>query len=429
MKLFREAAFGAASPGQKQTERTANLMFKDALKGIRVADFSWIWAGPYAASLLAYMGAEVIKIESRTRIDQTRKGTIMDTDNFDGLNYSPTFNNANLNKKGVSIDISKPEGAELAKKIVAECDVVVSNMRPGKMEKLGLGYEDLKKVKPDLIMIESSGFGATGPYRSYAGFAPIFASFGGLAYLTGYGDGEPNVMSGVQDLRAGTLSAFILLAALINRQRTGEGQYIDVSSSECLSTLIGPELMDFTMNSRSPMRKGNEDDYMAPHGCYQCKGEDKWLSIAVASDEEWKALCEVMGNPEWCRDSRYEDCFGRWKNRKEIDEEISRWTINYTHYELMEKLQAAGVAAMPSFDAEEILSDPHTKARELFTTVHHPKIGEQVVMGPAWKFSETPAKITKAGPLMGESNDEIFGSLLGMRQEEIEELKEKKIMY
>lgn len=404
-------------------------MFKDALKGIRVADFSWIWAGPYAASLLAYMGAEVIKIESRSRIDQTRKGTIMDTDNFDGLNYSPTFNNANLNKKGVSIDISKPEGAALAKRIVAECDIVISNMRPGKMEKLGLGYEDLAKVKEDIIMIESSGFGATGPYRSYAGFAPIFASFGGLAYVTGYADGEPNVMSGVQDLRAGTLSAFIVLAALLHRQKTGEGQYIDLSSSECLSTLIGPELMEFTMNGRSPFRNGNQDAVMAPHGCYRCRGEDKWISIAVATDGEWKALCEAMGNPEWCRSREYGDSFGRWKNRETLDKRLGEWTINYTHYELMERLQKAGVAAMPSFNAEEILNDPHTKERELFTTVHHPKIGDQVVMNPAWRFSETPARITKAGPLMGENNDEIFGSLLGMEQPEIEVLKEKKIIY
>lgn len=404
-------------------------MCKDALKGIRVADFSWIWAGPYAASLLGYMGAEVIKIESRVRIDQTRKGTIMDTDNFDGLNYSPTFNNANLNKKGVSLDISRPEGAALAKEIVARCDIVVSNMRPGKMEKLGLGYEDLKKVKEDIIMIESSGFGATGPYRSYAGFAPIFASFGGLAYLTGYGDGEPNVMSGVQDLRAGTLSAFIVLAALLHRQKTGEGQYIDLSSSECLSTLIGPELMDFTMNGRSPFRNGNEDAIMAPHGVYRCKGEDKWVSIVVADNKEWKSLCEVMGNPDWCRKDEYGDGFGRWKSRKTIDEKLSEWTRNFTHYELMEKLQRAGVAAMPSFDAEEILNDPHTKARKLFTTVRHPKIGGQTVMNPAWKFSKTPARLAKAGPLMGENNDEIFGSLLGMETGEIERLKAEKVIY
>lgn len=404
-------------------------MFKDALKGIRVADFSWIWAGPYAASLLGYMGAEVIKIESRARIDQTRKGTIMDTDNFDGLNYSPTFNNANLNKKGVSIDISKAEGAALARRIVAECDIVVSNMRPGKMEKLGLGYDDLKMVKEDIIMIESSGFGATGPYKGFAGFAPIFASFGGLAYLTGYGDGEPNVMSGVQDLRAGTLSAFIVLAALLHRQKTGEGQYIDLSSSECLSTLIGPELMEFTMNGQSPYRNGNEDAIMAPHGCYRCKGDDKWISIAVGNDREWKALCKVMGEPEWCRKKEYADMSGRWKNRRELNSRMEEWTVNYTHYELMERLQEAKVAAMPSFDAEEILKDPHTRERNLFTTVHHPKIGEQAVMNPAWKFSETPARITKAGPLMGESNDEIFDSLLGLKQEEMELLKEKKVIY
>ncbi len=404
-------------------------MFKDALKGIRVADFSWIWAGPYAASLLGYMGAEVIKIESRARIDQTRKGTIMDTDNFDGLNYSPTFNNANLNKKGVSIDISKPEGAALARRLVAECDIVVSNMRPGKMEKLGLGYDDLKMVKEDIIMIESSGFGATGPYKGFAGFAPIFASFGGLAYVTGYGDGEPNVMSGVQDLRAGTLSAFIVLAALLHRQKTGEGQYIDLSSSECLSTLIGPELMEFTMNGRSPYRSGNEDAIMAPHGCYRCKGDDKWISIAVGNDREWKALCKVMGEPEWCRKKEYADMPGRWKNRKELNSRLEEWTAGHTHYELMERLQEAGVAAMPSFDAEEILRDSHTKARGLFTAVHHPKIGDQVVMNPAWKFSETPARITKAGPLMGESNEEIFGSLLGLKQVETELLKEKKVIY
>ena len=404
-------------------------MFQNALKGIRVADFSWIWAGPYAASLLAYMGAEVIKIESRSRIDQTRKGTIMDTDNFDGLNYSPTFNNANLNKKGVSLDISTPEGAALAKEIVAQCDIVVSNMRPGKMEKLGLGYEDLKKVKPDLIMIESSGFGSTGPYRAYAGFAPIFASFGGLAYVTGYEDGEPNVMSGVQDLRVGTLSAFITLAALVHRQETGEGQYIDLSSSECMSTLVGPELMEYTMNGRNAKRNGNQDAIMAPHNVYRCKGDDKWISIAVGTNNEWKALCTAMGNPEWFRKAEYEDAFGRYADRHKIDEKIGEWTVNFEHEELMKKLQAVGVAAMPSFDAEEILTDPHTKARGLFTTVQHPKIGEQVVMGPAWKFSETPAKVMKAGPLMGENNEEIFCDLLKMPKEQFEKLKEEKIIY
>lgn len=404
-------------------------MNKDALSGIRIADFSWIWAGPYAASLLAYMGAEVIKIESRGRIDQTRKGTMMDTDDFDGLNYSPTFNNANLNKMGVSLNLATPEGVRLAREIVKNCDVVISNMRPGKMDKLGLGYEDFKKIKPDIIMIESSGFGSTGPYRGYAGFAPIFASFGGLAYLTGYEDGTPNVMSGVQDMRAGTASAFIVLAALYNKKRTGEGQYIDLSSSECLSSLIGPELMDYTMNRRSPRRKGNKDEIMAPHGCYRCAGEDKWISIAAASDAEWKALCCIMGNPQWCRAKEYESMLGRWEHQEELDRHISEWTAGYSSHELMEKLQEAGVAAMPSFDAEEILKDPHTKARGLFVDVEHPRLGTQTVMGPAWKFSETPARIRKAAPLIGEDNETVFGSLLGMTEEEIRDLTDKKVIY
>lgn len=404
-------------------------MNQDALKGIRIADFSWIWAGPYAASLLAFMGAEVIKIESRGRIDQTRKGTMMDTDDFDGLNGSPTFNNANLNKMGVTLNLATPEGVRLAREIVKTCDVVVANMRPGKMDKLGLGYGDFKKIKPDIIMIESSGFGSTGPYREFAGFAPIFASFGGLAYLTGYEDGTPNVMSGVQDMRAGTLSAFIVMAALIHRQKTGEGQYIDLSSSECLSALIGPELMDFTMNGRSPGRNGNQDAVMAPHGCYRCQGDDKWISIAVADDGEWRSLCQVMGNPEWSENPAYGSGYGRWQHRKELDRYISVWTAGYTHYQLMTMLQKAGVAAMPSFDAEEILTDPHTKARNLFVEVEHPRLGKQIVMGPAWKFSRTPAKVRKAGPLIGEDNDRVFGSMLGMSKEEIEKRKKENVIY
>lgn len=404
-------------------------MSKQALKGIRVADFSWVWAGPYATSLLSYLGAEVIKIESRKRVDQTRQGSIMNGDNFRGVDSSPTFNNANLNKKGVTIDITRPEGAELAKKIVAKCDIVVSNMRPGKMDKLGLGYKELAAVKPDIIVLESSGFGTKGPYSEFAGFAPIFASMGGLAYLTGYENGKPNTMSGVQDMRAATVSACALIAALIHRQKTGEGQFIDLSSSECLSTLVGSELMEYTMNKRSPSRCGNQDSIMAPHNCYRCKGDDKWVSIAVATDEEWKALCGAMGNPEWTRDEAFSDAYSRWENRAQLDKLISEWTINYTHYEVMTLLQSVGVAAMPSFNAEEILSDPHVKARGLFTEVEHPVLGKQVVMNPIWKLSETPATIRKAGPCMGEDNEEVFGSLLGMSREEIEKLIEEQIIY
>ena len=404
-------------------------MNSDALKGIRIADFSWVWAGPLATLLLSFMGAEVIKIESRKRIDQTRHGSITTGDSFSNFDASPIFNNANLNKKGVTIDLSRPEGAELAKRIVAVSDAAIENMRSGVMDKLGLGYKDLVKVKPDIIMLSSSGFGSSGPYREYAGYAPIFAAFGGLAHLTGYEDGAPNTMSGVMDLRVGTVSAFAILAALIHRQKTGEGQYIDVSSTECISTLVGPQLMEYTMNKRSPQRTGNQDSIMAPHNCYRCKGNDKWISIAVATVEEWNALCRAMGNPSWTGEEGFSDGFNRWKNRTKLDGHIGKWTINYTHYEVMELLQRAGVAAMPSFSAEEILSDPHVKARGVMNEVEHPVLGKKVVLNPSWKHSETPARIHKPSPLLGEDNEQVFGGLLGMSKEEIKKLEEEQIIY
>ena len=404
-------------------------MDKDALNGIRVADFSWVWAGPLATLLLSFMGAEIIKIESRKRVDQMRQGSITTGDSFSDFNASPIFNNANLNKKGVTLDLSRPEGVTLAKRIVAVSDLTLENMRPGVMDKLGLGYKELAKVNPDIIMLSASGFGSSGPYREYAGYAPIFAAFGGLAYLTGYGDGEPNTMSGVMDLRVGTASAFALLAALIHRQKTGEGQYIDLSSSECVSTLVGAELMEYTMNKTSPFRCGNQDAIMAPHNCYRCKGRDKWISIAVATDEEWKALCGVMGNPAWTRDDPFTTVYSRWQNRVELDKHISEWTINYTHNEAMTMLQAAGVAAMPSFSAKDILLDPHVKARDLVREIEHPVLGKKVVINPAWKLSETPASIRKASPLLGEHNEEVFGGLLGMSKEEIKKLEDEQIIY
>jgi benzylsuccinate CoA-transferase BbsF subunit len=404
-------------------------MHKDALKGIRVADFSWVWAGPVATMLLSFLGAEVIKIESRKRIDQTRQGSLTTGDTFANYDASPMFNNANLNKKGITLDLSRPEGVELAKKVVALSDVVLENMRSGVMDKLGLGYSELVKVKPDIVMLSASGFGSTGPYREYAGYAPIFALFGGLAYLTGYEDGEPNAMSGVMDLRIGTASAFAVLAALLHRQETGEGQYIDLSSSECISALVGPQLMEYTMNKRSPIRSGNQDSIMAPHNCYRCRGNDKWISIAVATDEEWNDMCRVMGNPAWTNDEAFCSIYSRWKNRAKLDELIGAWTINYSHYEVMELLQGAGVAAMPSFSAEEILSDPHVRARGVITENEHPVMGKKVVLNPSWKLSETPARVHKASPLLGENNEEVFGGLLGMSKEEIKLLVDAQIIY
>ena len=404
-------------------------MNKSALAGVRVADFTWVWAGPYAIMLLAYMGAEVIKIESRKRIDTARHGSITTGQTFSGWDSSSIFNNVNLNKLGVALDLSHPKGVELAKRIVGISDLVAQNMRPGVMDKLGLGYEALSQIKPDIIMLSSSAYGTTGPFREYTGYAPHFASFSGLAHMTGYSDGEPNILTGATDIRSATTAAFAILAALNFRQRTGQGQHIDLSSTEALSVLIGDSIMDFTMNQRSSSRSGNRDAVMAPHNCYRCKGEDKWISIAVANDEEWAALCQAMGNPEWAGDGLFSDSSSRWQNQEHLDRLIGEWTINHSHYEVMERLQAHGVAAMPSFSAEELFSDPHLREREIATEVNHPVMGKQVVLNPPWKLSETPARVEKASPLLGEHNEYVFGELLGMPRQEITRLIDEQVIY
>lgn len=402
-------------------------MPEKALKGIKIVNFGWVYAAPYCAELLSFMGAEVVKVESNLRVDQTRRtGVFIGDGRTTGNERSPLFNNINLNSKGVTINLKSPKGIELAKRLVAESDVVMENMRPGVMKKLGLGYEDLAKVKPDIIMLSMSGFGAEGPYGNYAGYAPVFASFGGAAYLTGYSDGDPNTGSGVMDLRAGTTAAFAVLSALVQRAKTGKGQYIDLSCSESIGVLVGPELLEYPLTGRSPERCGNEDTIMAPHQVYRCKGDDKWVSIAVATDEEWKALCGAMGDPEWAKDAIYSDVYSRWENRKELDKHISEWTKDYTHMEITQMLQSVGVAAMPSFTAEELIHDPHTIAREKFVTVEHPVQGTKYALTPPWHFSETPATIEKCAPLIGEDNDYFFCSVLGLSDEEYASLKEEK---
>jgi benzylsuccinate CoA-transferase BbsF subunit len=274
-----------------------------ALQGVRVADFGWVLAGPYATMLLGYMGAEVIKIESRRRPDEQR---IAHRAGFSSeLDASSNFLEVNFNKKSVTLNLSTKEGAELARQIVATSDVVVENMRPGVMNRLGLGYPDLSAVKPDIIMVSISGWGQSGPLREYTAYAPCFASFGGLAHLIGYADGEPNTGTSAMDARSGTAAAFAALMALNIRQRTGQGQYIDLASGEALSCLVGDATMEYVLTGQSPARAGNRDTMMAPHNCYRCQGDDKWISIAVATDEEWASLGQAMGNPAWAQDPAF----------------------------------------------------------------------------------------------------------------------------
>jgi len=404
-------------------------MKRSALEGVRIADFCWLWAGSYATGLLAFLGAEVIKIESMQRVDPSRMMTLTIGQSFEGVDHSPVFNSINLNKMSAKLNLKHPKGIELAKKIIQISDVVSQNMRPGAMEKMGLGYDVLKEVKPDIIMLSSSAFGAEGPLKRYGGYAPSFAAYSGVTHLTGYSDGPPNPMTGSTDLMSATTSAFAIIAALNYRQHTGKGQHIDLSSVESLAVFTGDALMDYIMNGRVQSRKGNRDNIMAPHNCYRCRGDDKWVSIAVATEEEWQSFCRVMGNPAWAGADKFSDAYNRWKNQYELDALVTEWTVNYTHYEVTEMLQKVGVAAMPSFSNQEIFSDPHFKERKLAVEVEHPAMGKQVVLGPPWRLSETPAKVTKASPVIGENDEYVFGELLGMPVSEIKQLIAEQVIY
>ena len=407
------------------------LLNRKPLEGVRLTDFCWVWAGPSGTELLSYLGAEVIRIESQDHLCLTRRSTPEPGPSSTDVNRSIMYNSLNLGKRSITINLTQPKGIELAKRLVAISDVVTDNYSGSMMERFGLTYPVLKEIKPDIIALSMSGWGASGPERDYRAYDPNFAALSGLYDLTGYPDGMPSLSGGRGrlDLTTGAVLAFCVSAALIHRARTGEGQFIDISQWEATNCIIGDAFMDYFMNQRSPTRMGNRDDFMAPHNCYRCKGDDKWVSIAIATDEEWQAFCHTVDKPDWISDPRFADSTTRWQNQSELDTLISQWTINHTHYEVAEILQRAGVAAFPSMSREELAHDPHLIERGAFVEVEHPEAGRKTFLTPPWKFSATPAEITRYSPLLGEDNEYVFCELLGMPVEEFATLVGEGIIY
>jgi benzylsuccinate CoA-transferase BbsF subunit len=396
------------------------------LRGVRVLDFTWVWAGPYATMLLALLGAEVIKIESRGRMDIMRRMIVWPL--FSPVpqeippNQGMSFGAINMNKLGVTINLDQPLGSDLVKRLVGVSDVVFENMRPGAMERSGLGYEELRRVNPKLIMLSSSARGATGPESHYAGYATVHHAVGGASYITGYPDGPPSTTFGDVDLVNATAAAFAVIAALHHRAATGEGQFIDYSQCEGVSSLIGDVLLDYEMNGRSPGRHANADELMAPHNVYQCWGVDRWVAIAVETDEEFAALARVMGRPELAADTRFVDAASRKRNEAEIDEIVSAWTRARDRDFIANMLVQEGIAAAPSRDADDLFHDPHLSARGALVEVDHPEVGVRRFAGAPWIMSGCDVEAVHA-PLLGEHNDYVFRQLLGISEEELDGLQ------
>lgn len=341
---------------------------------------------------------------------------------------SSSGNHVNRGKFGITIDLTRPRGIAIYKRLVALSDVVLENFSAGTMDRLGLGYEELKKIRPDLIMISMSGFGATGPYRGFASYGFTVDGMSGQTSLRGYADEDQSQAS--PSVQADTVSAsnsvFAIMAALVYRRRTGLGQHIDMSQAEGFIPHLVGHVMYYSMNGRRAQRLGNRNEGAAPHGAYPSRGEDCWVAIAVSSDAEWRGLCRAMGEPEWCRDPRFADVLGRLSHHDELDARISEWTRRLDHYEAMHILQREGVPAAPFMKEEEAYSDPQLLARNFFEEWTHREAGTHRYPVPIWKFSKTPMHIQRLAPCLGEHNEYVLGEILGLSKEELSELEAEK---
>jgi crotonobetainyl-CoA:carnitine CoA-transferase CaiB-like acyl-CoA transferase len=410
---------------------TARQVDRLPLDGVRVVDMTWVWAGPYLGSLLAMLGAEVIKVESRSRPDFFRRHVVWPLADAEPVELGPNecmmFNTVNLSKLSVALNLARPEGIDLIKRLVAVSDVVIENMRAGALKRMGLDYEALRAVNPRVILLSSSARGGAGPEAHYAGYASVHHAVGGGMCITGHPDGPPAHAVGDVDLMNATASAFAVVAALYHREETGEGQFIDFSQCEGVTALIGEVLLDYQMTGRIPERKGNSDDFMAPHNLYPCWGVDRWLAIAVETDEEFAALARVMERPELAADPRFAAAAARKRNEAELDAIISEWTRPRDRDLMARQLGEAGVAAAPSRDAQDLFHDPHLRARGVFVELDHPETGPRDFVGLPWQMSDCEP-VLKRPPLLGEHNDYVFGGLLGLDEAEIARLKKSGII-
>ncbi len=400
------------------------------LEGVRVADFTWVWAGPYCTMYLAHLGAEVIKIESNTRIDLTRRLPMYPTGMEGGVNRSGLFNQWSLGKKSLLLNFSKAEGIELLKEIIKNSDVVVDNFATGVMERLGLRYEDLIKIKPDIIVASISGYGHTGPLKNYMGYGPAIAPLTGLSVMTGYEDGPPQEVGiSYGDPNSGIHAAVAITAALAARKRTGKGQYIDVSLWESVAALVHEGWMEYAMNGNEPTRRGNRDIHMAPHNCFRCAGEDEWVSIVCGTDEEWQALCQVMGDAMLVMDARFQTARDRRTNEDELEKLITAWTEKRDKWEVTKTLQAVGVAAFPSMNSKDLADDPHLNERGFFAELPHDEVGIRKHTGIPWVLTESPNGVQTQAPLLGQHTDQVMREVLGYSDEQIAKLKEQEVLY
>jgi benzylsuccinate CoA-transferase BbsF subunit len=405
-------------------------MNQAVFQNLRILDMGWVWAGGVFGHTFKDMGAHVVKVETRRRLDPARLGRPIIGDKLDP-EQAPMYHNVNRGKQSVSIDMTTPQGRELILNLAKISDMVVENMSPGAIARAGLAYTDFTKVNPQIIMVSYPFAGQTGPYTQLRGYGNPGGALVGLDSLGADPDGDEfcGYNQVIGDPSGGQYAVIAALAALRHRNKTGEGQYVDLSMIESVGTMLGEATMDYVMNGRTAQSRGNQHPYLAPHGIYPCEGDEQWISIAIETNEEWITLCEVMNRKDLATAPTLKNYAGRAQYRKEINSKISDWTRNQTKYQIMELLQSKGIAAMPCLNQEDRYFDPHSREREIYIEVDHPVLGKDPVYGIPYKLSETPGMVRGPAPLLGQHNDYVVQDLLGISSSEQARLVEERVLY
>jgi len=391
---------------------------KQALEGIKVADFSWSIVAPLTARYLADCGATVVHVESHTRPETQRVGGPY-KDNIAGIDRGSLFSLFNTSKYGMSLNLEKAKGREVAHRLIMWADVVIESFTPGAMKRLGLDYEAVSKAKPEIIYVSSSCYGQYGPLAEKPGYGQMATAQAGITNMIGWPD-RPTVTNAIPhtDYISPPFLVTTIIAALDYRRRTGKGLYLDQSQVEAGVHFFAPPVMDYIVNQRVLERSGNHHPYAAPHSVYPCRGEDRWCAIAVFTEEEWRGFCDAIGNPEWTKEAKFATFLGRKKNEKELDDLISQWTANITPQEVMSRLQEKGVAAGVVQTMRELYEDPQLESLGFWRYLDHPVIGVHAHQAPPFRLSKTPDR-QFTSPCLGQHNEFVYKELLGYSDDEI----------
>ena len=404
------------------------------LNGMRVLDLSYVFAVPYMAGLLSDLGAEVIKIEAPHKLDQTRGrafGPYLDNDPAqDPWNRSGIFYVVNRGKRSLAMDLSQPEGQEIFRELVAKSDIVLENFTPRVMRKWGLNYDELKKIKPSLIMLSNTGYGSTGPWSSFPSQGTTLEATMGITFYTGYrGDKPWKVGQSYPDFIACWAGLNGLWAAIAHMRKTGQGQWVDVGMYQLGVALMPEPLLQKQLDGTEPVRMGNEHAEHVPSNLYQTKGIDQWLALTIQTDRQWATLTDLMQKTELASDPHFSTAAARQRNREAVNAVVAAWCLTHSSQEVFKQLQAHGIAAAPVLNSRDLLRDPHLKHRNFYETVMHPEpIGERPIIGRPYKLRFRDAHIKKPGPRFGEDNDSILREILGKTPEQISALKDSNVV-